>query len=177
MFAGLKVSQRPVSVLVKTDLFQWWKRAVSLRRRGAVQGKYSCTVSGRESNNFFHDSLTTFLPTVCQVTVSERHPQTSSGRARPVNLCTRRTGSGSRPQGCSGSLRGQPCLLSVCPALMAQQWHMRRMLARRGKPGESVLVFPYCQNVKQLQSSHCSVKEVSIYIRSQMALFISIVRK
>lgn len=174
MFAGLTVSQKPVSILIRTDLFQRWKRAVNLSRRAAVQGKYSCTVSGRAPNNFFHDSLSTFLPTACQVTVSEgTHKPVLAGLLNP---CTERTGSGLRTQGQGGSPQGHPHLLSICPALMAQEWHMRSTLARRGKPGESVLVFPFCQKVKQLQPSRCTVKEASIYVTSQMAVFISIVR-
>lgn len=162
MFAGLTVSQRPVSILIKSDLFQRWKRTVSLSRGAIVQGKYSCTVYGREPNSFFHDSLSTFLPTACQVTISEMHPQTSAGRAHPVNLCTKSTGSGSKPRGRSESPRGQPHLLLICPALMAQGCHLRRTLARRGEPrvGPCLPIQPkseaaptvslYCQGGKYL---------------------------
>lgn len=59
-FTGLTVSQRPVNTLIKSDLFQRWKRVVSLSRTVLVQGKYSCRVYGRESNNFFHNSFSPF---------------------------------------------------------------------------------------------------------------------
>lgn len=60
------------------------------------------------------------------------------------------------------------------PSTDSSPGHVRRM-CQRVKAGESFLVLPFSWKLKQLQPPHCTVKEMSIYSLSQMALLISTV--